>query len=66
MQVKQLTDELLNETLKSMGMSTDTKDDAILTSEYVSQFNRGVAYRIQHCENAHAVSVDLANKTQLR
>ncbi len=66
MQVRELTDELLDEMLEEMGVVRNATNNMVLTSDYVNQFNRGVAHRIQRCEDAHAISVDLAIKTQLR
>ncbi len=72
MKIKQLTNELLGEMLDSMGMPKKTDMDntvagqRVLTSAYVSQFNRGVSYRVQQREASHAASVDLAAKARFR
>jgi len=72
MNVKELTNELLDEMLESMGMSKETDMNStvdghrVLTSVYVSQFNRGVSYRVQQRETSHAASVDLAAKARFR
>lgn len=71
MKVKILTDELLAEMI---GLPNKQRSDThggvdrsqVLTSEYVSQFNRGVAYRIQQREASHIASADLAAKARFR
>jgi len=70
--INQLTEEMLRKMLKSKGKANKTNPFSavnghrILTSAYVSQFNRGVSYRIRQHEASHATSIDSASKTRFR
>jgi len=62
--------KVLNGTVKGAAMrkrrNSNEQPAQILTNAYVRQLNRGISYRIQQREVAHAESIDVVAKARFR